>query len=70
MKKYNKEPKQSTVQLTLDEIVLEGARELLEKMLKEELTEYLGRLRYEHHTAGIEKKYRNGHGKERRLTVG
>jgi putative transposase len=70
MKKYNKEPKQSTVQLTLDEIVLEGARELLEKMLKEELTEYLGRLRYEHHIPGIEKQYRNGHGKERRLTVG
>jgi hypothetical protein len=45
MKKYNKEPKQSTVQLTLDEIVLEGARELLEKMLKEELTEYRGRPR-------------------------
>jgi len=70
MKKYNKESKQSTVQLTLDQIVLEGARQLLMKLLEGEITDFLGRIRYEHHEVGEEKQYRNGYGKERHLTVG
>jgi hypothetical protein len=53
MTKYKKETKQSTVQspiqLTLDQIVLEGAKRLLGELVEAELTEHLGRLRYEHH---------------------
>jgi transposase-like protein len=70
MKKYDKGSKQSTVRLTLEEIVLEGARRLLMKLLEGEITDYLGRLRYEHHGPGEERQYRNGYGKERHLTVG
>jgi hypothetical protein len=58
MKKYNKEPKQSTVQLTLDQIVLEGSRDSLRKMLNKELTDYLDRLHYKNHDPEVEKKYR------------
>jgi hypothetical protein len=53
MTKYKKETKQSTfqspIQLTLDQIVLEGAKRLLGELVEAELTEHLGRLRYEHH---------------------
>jgi transposase-like protein len=40
------------------------------KLLEGEITDYLGRFRYEHHEPDREKQYRNGYGKERHLTVG
>jgi putative transposase len=74
MAKYKKETKQSNIQspiqLTLDKIVLEGAKRLLGELLEAELTEHLGRLRYEQHMPETMKKYRNGYGKERQLVVG
>jgi len=52
----------------LDEIAREGARRLLVSALEAEVTEFLGRQRYERQegTSG----YRNGYGKTRRVTVG
>jgi putative transposase len=74
MAKYDKETKQSNIQspiqLTLDQIVLEGAKRFLGELVDAELTEYLGRMRYEHHSPDSEKKYRNGYGKKRHVTVG
>lgn len=40
------------------------------KLLEGEITDYLGRLRYEHHEPDADKQYRNGYSKERHLTVG
>jgi transposase-like protein len=44
--------------------------EKLPEILEQELQEYLGRERYEHHPEGAEKEYRNGYGKERSLSCG
>lgn len=83
MKKYKKQPKQpktkttpSTtdvqhpIQLTLDELVLAGAKQMIHQALHTEIEEILERKRYEHHSDGETKRYRNGYGKERNLTVG
>ena len=52
----------------LDGIAREGARRLLVSALEAEVTEFLGRLRYERQA--VLSGYRNGYGKERRVTLG
>lgn len=52
----------------LDLIAREGARRLLESALEAEVTEFLGRQRYERYEG--RSGYRNGYGKERRVTLG
>jgi putative transposase len=52
----------------LDLIAREGARRLLVTALDAEVTEFLGRQRYERKE--VLSGYRNGYGKERRVTVG
>lgn len=52
----------------LDVIAREGARRLLASVLEAEVTEFLGRQRYER--AETRGGYRNGYGKERRVTLG
>lgn len=52
----------------LDMIAREGARRLLVTALEAEVTEFLGRPRYERKEVLL--GYRNGYGKERRVTLG
>jgi putative transposase len=52
----------------LEEIAREGARRLLAEMLEVEVTEFLGRVRYER--AGVFRGYRNGFAPERSIGVG
>lgn len=58
----------------LDLIAREGARRLLVAMLDAEVTEFLGRQRYERPSDNVEHEpfrgYRNGHGKARQVTLG
>lgn len=73
MKKYKKVPTVASstvpeVQMSLDEMVLEGARRLIQQALEEERTRFLGRDLYEHHKSGQKKQYRNGTGRERSLS--
>jgi len=75
MAKYKKPAPQANgdqgpIQSLLDELVLLGARQMIQQGLEAEINERIGRERYERHGIGQEKQYRNGHGKERRLTVG
>lgn len=52
----------------LEELVREGARQMLRAALAEEVEEYLARGRYER--SGEFRGYRNGYGKERSVTIG
>lgn len=52
----------------LDEIAREGARRMLLSVLEAEVTEFLGRQRYERQASSP--GYRNGYGKARRVTLG
>jgi len=52
----------------LDAIAREGARRMLVSMLDAEVTEFLGRQRYER--TELSGGYRNGYGKERQVTLG
>jgi len=52
----------------LDTIAREGARRLLVSSLEAEVTEFLGRQRYERKE--LSPGYRNGYGKQRRVTLG
>lgn len=52
----------------LDVIAREGARRMLVSALDAEVTEFLGRQRYER--TELSPGYRNGYGKERRVTLG
>jgi len=52
----------------LDAIAREGARRMLISTLEAEVTEFLGRQRYER--TELSPGYRNGYGKERRVTLG
>lgn len=55
----------------LDTIAREGARRLLVSALDAEVTEFLGRHRYERtESVSCRSGYRNGYGKERRVTFG
>jgi transposase-like protein len=56
------------IEEALEEIAREGARRLLAEMLELEVTEFLGRLRYER--GGAFRGYRNGHAPEREIGVG
>ncbi len=74
MKRYTKQPTVASesskeVQLSLDQMVLEGARRLIQEALEQEVTRYLGREYYVHQRDQEEKHYRNGHGRERKLTL-
>ncbi len=52
----------------LDAIAREGARRMLLSVLEAEVTEFLGRQRYERKE--LSPGYRNGYGKQRRVTLG
>ena len=52
----------------LDSIAREGARRMLVSVLEAEVTEFLGRQRYERKE--LSPGYRNGYGKQRRVTLG
>ena len=62
--------KSSFIGLTLDQLVLEGAKRLVVEVLQNEISECVGRQRYERQSEQANKMYRNGYGKERHLTVG
>ena len=75
MKKYKKQTTVATqaaenIQPSLDHLVLEGARRLIQQALQEEIQAVLGREYYEHHEAGEPKRYRNGYGRQRNIVVG
>jgi len=75
MKKYKKQmtvAMQTTenIQPSLDHLVLEGARRLIQQALQEEIQAVLGRAYYEHHDPGEQKRYRNGYGRQRSVVVG
>jgi transposase-like protein len=74
MKRYQKQRTEATEkisvpQMSLDSLVLEGARRLIQQALEEELTAVLGREHYEHHEPTESKHYRNGYGRERKVTI-
>ena len=54
----------------LEEWVREKAREFIQTLLEEEVTELLGREKSERKSADDPPGYRNGYGKERKLTLG
>jgi putative transposase len=75
MKKYKKEQQQTTEtrkppKSLLDELVLLGAQEMVQRALEAEVTEYLGRKHYERQMVKTEKHYRNGFAQKRHLTAG
>jgi putative transposase len=75
MKKYKKQTTVATqiaenIQPSLDHLVLEGARRLIQQALQEEIQAVLGREYYEHHEPGELKRYRNGFGRQRKVVVG
>ena len=75
MKKYKKQmtvAMQATenIQPSLDHLVLEGARRLIQQALQEEIQIALGRAYYEHHEPDQQKRYRNGYGRQRKVVVG
>jgi putative transposase len=75
MKKYKKEQQQTTEtrkppKSLLDELVLLGAQEMVQRALEAEVTEYLGRKHYERQMVKTEKHYRNGFARKRHLTAG
>lgn len=75
MAKYKKAVPEATkeqkpVSSVLDELVLLGAQLMIQRGLQAEITERIGRARYERHDAEQVKQYRNGYGKERHVTLG
>jgi putative transposase len=75
MKKYKKQTTVArkiteNIQPSLDQLVLEGARRLIQQALQEEIQAVLGREYYEHHEPGQQKHYRNGYGRQRNIVVG
>lgn len=74
MPKYKKRtgearPTESPILSMLDQLVLLGARQMIQQGLGAEISEYLGRKRYERHDEGTKKQYRNGYSKERQVTL-
>ena len=75
MRKYKKAVVETTVEeqpvrSLLDELVLAGAHHMIQQALEAEVTEHVGRSRYERHANGVSKQYRNGWGTQRHLTLG
>jgi putative transposase len=75
MKKYKKEHEQTrelvkAPQSFLDDLILLGAQQMVQRALEIEVTEYLGRNRYERQMKETEKHYRNGFARKRHLTAG
>jgi len=62
------EPQATELAVDLDTIAREGARRMLLSVLEAEVTEFLGRQRYERAETGP--GYRNGYGKGRQVTLG
>jgi transposase-like protein len=58
------------VRHTLDEHIRKAIQEKLPELLEEEIQGYLGRRWYEHHSEESPIHYRNGYGKERRVSTG
>ena len=74
MPKYKKRtgearPTESPILSLLDQLVLLGARQMIQQGLEAEISEYIGRKRYERHDEGTTKQYRNGYSKERQVTL-
>jgi transposase-like protein len=63
-------PEKNEAKMVLDEIVREGARQLLMKALNTEVQEYLDRATDQRDEAGHALAVRNGYGKERRVLAG
>ncbi|HKZ41409.1 MAG TPA: hypothetical protein VJ044_10635, partial [Candidatus Hodarchaeales archaeon] len=64
MPKYKKRtgearPTESPLLSLLDQLVLLGARQMIQQGLEAEISEYIGRKRYERHDEGTTKQYRN-----------
>lgn len=81
MKKYNKRRIEANIQSnnntaktevrhTLDEHIRKAIQDKLPELLEEEIQEYLGRQWYERHSDDAQKQYRNGYGKQRRISSG
>jgi putative transposase len=75
MVKYKKPAPQATtdadpVAQTLNALILGHLSKLLPELVEQEISERLGRERYEPHEAKAEKQYRNGYHKPRSLTCG
>ena len=75
MKKYKKEEQQTREtrkppKSLLDELVLHGAQQMVQRALEAEVSEYLGRKHYERQMVKTEKHYRNGFARKRHLTAG
>jgi putative transposase len=79
MKKYEEKREESitkrigyrepiNTRVYLEDLALRGFKEKLVEMLKEELDEYIGREKFERGESTV--KYRNGYGKERKITIG
>lgn len=65
-----REEAKSEVRSALDELALEGARRMLAKALEVEVEAYLERHRQERDGGGHALVVRNGHARERRVTIG
>jgi putative transposase len=81
VKKYNKGKSEANTQQartpaiiemrqTLDEHIRKAIQEKLPEILEEELQGYLGRQWYERHSEETPVKYRNGYGKQRKISSG
>ena len=75
MARYKKTAPQATpddgpVVQTLNALILGHLSKLLPELVEQEISESLGRTRYEHHEAKAGKQYRNGHHKPRALACG
>jgi len=63
-------PEKNEAKMALDEIIREGARQLLIKALNAEVQEYLNQAANQRDEAGHALAVRNGYGKERRVLAG
>lgn len=75
MVKYKKPTQQATtddtpVAQTLNALILGHLSKLLPELVEQEISEALGRVRYEQHDSKAEKQYRNGYHKPRSLACG
>jgi len=75
MARYKKTVPQATtddgpVVQTLTGLILEHLSQLLPELVEQEISEALGRARYEQHDSKAEKQYRNGYHKPRSLACG
>ena len=60
---------ESPILSMLDQLVLLGARQMIQQGLEAEIEEQIGRRKYERQEADTKKPYRNGYSKERQVTL-